>query len=208
MRFAERLTGTRHASDTRLMAIVAGEPASAHVSACEPCQHRLAALSAWAGGIADEAAALADAIVTPARLETQRAHIARRLDAAGRSARVIAFPAGSPAAAPAGTARVMRWAAAAAIGGLMIGLASGRVLFDPDGISPATSIAASAPGTPLPMPAAAPSETRRDITLEGLDEEALLHAAYERVDVDALRTIDDITPRAREVVLNLPRRMP
>jgi hypothetical protein len=205
MRFAERLTGTKHASETRLMAMAAGEPATVHVSACPACQARLAAMHDWASATAGDAAALADEIFTPARLDTQRARIARRLEAAGRSARVIAFPAGSPVAVPSGTGRLVRWAAAAAVGGVMIGFASGRLLIDRDADQPGAAIVASAPAVRAALPSGAASG---DVTREELDEEGLLHAAYERVDVDALRTIDDITPRAREVVLNLPRRMP
>ncbi|MDQ3171936.1 MAG: hypothetical protein M3Q55_17530, partial [Acidobacteriota bacterium] len=107
--------------------------------------------------------------------------------------------------APAVTTRAIRWAVAAAIGGLMVGVASGRYLLDsgdPSATRAATTTSATAPAV-TPTGAGA-----GESTLEALDEEALLNAAYERVDVDALRTIDDITPRAREVVINLPRRMP
>ena len=206
MRFAERLTGTAHASDARLLAIVAGEPASAHVSSCDACQGRLAALGTWVDGTAAEAAGLADEIFTPERLESQRARIFRRLEAAGRQARVISFPSASGVAIPTSTGRVLRWAAAAAIGGLMIGLASGRYLLDSNGgDEPRAAMAAVSPTAPAAVTA---RKAAVDASRESLDEEGLLNAAYERVDVDALRTIDDITPRAREVVINLPRRMP
>ena len=205
MRFAERLTGTAHASDARLLAIVAGEPASAHVSSCDACQGRLAALGTWADGTAAEAAALADEIFTPERLESQRARIFRRLEAAGRQARVISFPSASPMIVPATTGRVLRWAAAAAISGLMVGLASGRYLLDSNGAVEPRAAMAAVSAAPAAVPA---RNTTGDASRESLDEEGLLNAAYERVDVDALRTIEDITPRAREVVINLPRRMP
>ncbi|MDQ3168910.1 MAG: hypothetical protein M3Q55_02090, partial [Acidobacteriota bacterium] len=99
MRFAERLIGTKHATDARLLAIVAGEPATDHVSSCDACLGRLAALGTWADSTAAEAADLADEIFTEERLESQRARIFRRLETAGRSARVISFPAGAPAPA-------------------------------------------------------------------------------------------------------------
>ena len=48
-----------------------------------------------------------------------------------------------------------------------------------------------------PRTAPAKVETGRD----ALDEAALLDAAYDRVSMDALQTIDDMTPRAREITL-------
>ena len=204
MRFAERLLGNTHATDAQLLATVAGEPASDHVSSCDACRGRLAALGTWVEGTAAEAGQIADEIFTAERLESQRARIFRRLETAGRSARVISFPAGAPPASPAVTPRLIRWAAAAAFGGLMVGLGSGLYLFDAAD-APAPRAATS---TTAAAPAAVPSARTGDSALEALDEEGLLNAAYERVDVDALRTIDDITPRAREVVINLPRRMP
>ncbi|MBA3949565.1 MAG: hypothetical protein H0X44_06405 [Acidobacteria bacterium] len=207
MRFAERLNTVTHASETRLIAIVAGEPASPHVASCAACQARLEGLRAWTADVSTEAVAVADEVFTADRLAAQRARILKRLEAAGRQARVITFPAGAAIPSVSSTARVFRWAAAAALGGLMVGLGAG-VLFINLGdrtASPAsatTSVSAPAPAA-VPLSAIVASQTPAG---EELDEEGLLNAAYERVDVDALRTIDDITPRAREVAVNLPRR--
>lgn len=204
MRFAERLTTRAHASDTRLLAIVAGEPASPHVASCVACQSRLEGLRAWTSGVSAEAAGVADAVFTADRLAAQRARILKRLEAAGRQARVISFPAAAAMPSVSGTARVFRWAAAAALGGLMVGLGAGMLFMDRD-ISPAPASASVTAPRPVTVPL---SSIVAAGTPEGdaLDEEGLLDAAYERVDVDALRTIDDITPRAREVAVNLPRR--
>jgi hypothetical protein len=206
MRFAERLNGLGHASEARLLAIVAGEPAPVHVASCAACQSRLDGLRAWAGAVSSDAAAVADEIFTADRLAAQRARILKRLDAAGRPARVITFPAGGPMPSVSSTARVFRWAAAAAVGGLMVGLGAGALFIDrADGENRAAAASSvSAPrSAAVPLSAIVAAETPAG---EALDEEGLLNAAYERVDVAALRTIDDITPRAREVAVNLPRR--
>jgi len=198
MRFAEMFG--RHASEPALLAIIAGGPETAHVSSCAPCQARLAALGAWVDDTAAEAGAIADAVFTPDRLAEQKSEILRRLEAAGRSARVIAFPAGAPAPALQSTRQVLRWAAAAAVAGVMVGLASGRLL-DLNG-TPASPAAGPSARTETP-PRAQGFTTAAD----ELDEAALLDAAYDRISLDSLRTIDDMTPRAREVTLaSLPRR--
>lgn len=205
MRFAERLTTRVHASDRRLLAIVAGEPVTAHVSSCAACQARLDGLRAWTADVSADAAAAADEIFTADRLSAQRARILKRLDAASRPARVITFPGGAVPSI-AGTARVVRWAAAAALGGLMVGLGAGALFINgvERGADGAASPTAAVSG-PAAVPLSAIVAPERP-AVDALDEEGLLNAAYERVDVDALRTIDDITPRAREVAVNLPRR--
>jgi|SRR5688500_12779152 len=198
MRFAERLG--RHASDATLAAIVAGEPSTPHVASCAPCQARLADLCAWVEGTAAEAGAMADAVFTPERLAAQRDSVLARLEAAGRSARVIVFPAGAAAPASRVTADVVRWAAAAAVAFFIIGLASGRLL-DPHTAPPQQARLLA------PAPAAAPPAGGAAVASADLDEAALLDAAYDRVSLDSLRTIDDMTPRARELTLaGMPRR--
>ncbi|HEX6324894.1 MAG TPA: hypothetical protein VFZ36_14290 [Vicinamibacterales bacterium] len=197
MRFAEKFG--RHASESALLAQIAGEPATAHVSSCPVCQARLAALGAWVDDTAAEAGAMADAVFTPERLAEQKSEILRRLEAAGRSARVIAFPAGTPAPALQSTRQVLRWAAAAAVAGMMVGLASGRLL-DLNGSAQPSTAGLQPRSEPAPRPQTIASAA------DDLDEAALLDAAYDRISLDSLRTIDDMTPRAREATLaSLPR---
>ncbi|MDQ3070897.1 MAG: hypothetical protein M3R55_14360 [Acidobacteriota bacterium] len=202
MRFAERLTAG-HASENELLAVIAGEPRTPHVESCAACQARLTQLNGWLDDTAAEAAAAADEVFTPDVLAAQQAQILRRLEAAGRSARVIAFPLGSPAAAPRRTSDVLRWAAAAAIGGIMVGIASGRLL---DSGPPAAFVSGVSNGAfaTVPLSEVVSPETAR---LTGnLDEAALLVAAYERVSVDALEAMDEMTPRARDLArVSLPR---
>lgn len=197
MRFAEMFG--RHASEPALLAVIAGEPETAHVSSCAPCRARLAALRAWVGDTAADAGAMADAVFTPDRLAEQKSEILRRLEAAGRSARVIAFPAGAAAPALQSTRQVLRWVAAAAVAGVMVGLASGRLL-DLNGTQ------ASRPAGPSARTQTPPRAQSLATAADELDEAALLDAAYDRISLDSLRTIDDMTPRAREVTLAaLPR---
>jgi hypothetical protein len=186
MRFAE-IFG-RHATEPALLAVVAGKPAAPHVAACAACQARLAALRAWVDDTAAEAGAVADAAFTPQRLAAQKSAILRRLEAAGRSARVIAFPAGAPAEPRRGTREIVRWASAAAVAGLMVGLASGR-MFDLGG-----------PEAPQIVSRAVP-DIQITSALDDPDEAALLDDAYDRIPLESLRAIDDMTPRAREAVL-------
>jgi hypothetical protein len=185
----------RHVTERRLAAIAAGEPETAHVLACARCQARLAEVRAWLDGTAADAAAMADAVFTPDRLAAQKQQVLARLEAAGRSARVIAFPVGTPAPAAGATMQIVRWASAAAAAGLLIGLASGRLL-DPHTSAPPPVAVVQNPTTPDTVGVPASEAPRED-----LDEAALLEAAYDRVAIDALRTIEDMTPRAREVVL-------
>ena len=181
----------RPVTERRLAAMAAGEPETAHVMSCARCQARLAEVRTWLDGTAEDAAAIADAVFTPDRLAAQKQQVLARLEAAGRSARVIAFPVGTPATSTGSKMQIVRWATAAAAAGLLIGLASGRLLY-PNNTPPAPAAVAQAPRT-----APAKVETGRD----ALDEAALLDAAYDRVSMDALQTIDDMTPRAREITL-------
>ena len=185
MRLAE--TFGRHARESALLAIIAGGKPGTHVSSCALCQARLDALRGWVDTTAADAGAVADRVFTSDRLAAQKQQVLARLEALGRSARVIAFPAGTSSPVYSRTRDVMRWAAAAAIGGIIVGLASGRLL-DPHDTAPTVATA----NTPAPTVTADADE---------LDEAALLDAAYDRVSIDELQTIDDITPRAREVVL-------
>lgn len=102
-------------------------PAHPHLAACPACRARLADLSAWLEDVRADASAEADAAFPAERLAAQHAHIVRRLEAAGRPARVIAFPklAGPIASS---TSPVRRWVASAAAAGLIAGIALGNYM--------------------------------------------------------------------------------
>lgn len=107
----------------------ADEPLLRHLAQCAPCQARYrTACSAL-----DEGRELsiehADAAFAPDRLARQRERIMRRVEAHAHGPRILPFPATAPAdRAPFHTRVVMRWAAAAAVAGLVVGLGAGRFL--------------------------------------------------------------------------------
>ena len=102
-------------------------PAHPHLAACPACRARLAELSAWLEDVRVDASAEADAAFPAERLAAQHAYIVRRLEAAGRPARVIAFPklAGPIASS---TSPVRRWVASAAAAGLIAGIGLGNYM--------------------------------------------------------------------------------
>jgi hypothetical protein len=122
----------RHLGDAALAEIwtatAAGEQAlDEHLDACAACRARYAALASWLEGVRDEAIAEADQAFPADKLALQQAHILRRLEAMERPARVIAFPRiARPIGAQHSSAR--RWIAAAAVAGLVIGLAGGQMI--------------------------------------------------------------------------------
>jgi hypothetical protein len=113
-----------------------------HLAQCADCEARYHDLVGLLDVAGTDATERADAAFPAERLAHQRDRILRRIDAHGQRARVLSFP-----AAPAnlrGETRsrpALRWVAAAALGGLMIGLSAGRVLdqrqlFDPSRSAP------------------------------------------------------------------------
>ena len=124
----------------------------------------------------------------------------RRLEALERPARVIAFPRfARPVTSTQG--HMQRWVAAAAAAGLMIGLAAGqffdiRRAFTPMRSPAATQTARLTPSQPAGGPSIVP------VSSSSVSDEALFFGAdparpSERLSM--LRSIDDITPRARDL---------
>jgi predicted anti-sigma-YlaC factor YlaD len=102
-------------------------PSAEHLVECEACAVRYAELASFMEALRAEGLAEADAVFTPDVLRAQQQHVARRIELAGRHARVLSFPgrvvqrtmtASTSHAAP-------RWVAAAAAAGLFIGIAVG-----------------------------------------------------------------------------------
>jgi hypothetical protein len=179
-----------HLSEDDLVAVWLDARPDAHLDVCAKCAARYAALAAGMEGLQSDAADEADEIFTPDRLSAQQAHILRRLEAAERPARVIAFP-GARRIASAPAPRVRRWVAGAAAAGLLIGLAAGTALnFLPDGST--TLRQASAP-------LAAPTTNARssDISDDFFMMEADL--AVGSRGVPALAGIEAATPLGRDV---------
>lgn len=122
----DRLRHGRHLSDTELRGLIERAAADVHLSACERCSIRHAELLCAAAD-RDASHVEADAAFDDGRLAHQRTHILRRLECNHGPARVLPFPAAAGAAASLATIG-RRWVAAAAIGGLVVGIFTGGLL--------------------------------------------------------------------------------
>ena len=177
-----------------------GQPTTdPHLDTCADCQGRYAAFTDWMDGLHDDAHADADAVFTPERLAVQQAQVMRRLEALERPARVIAFPKfARPVATP--QRSVQRWVASAAAAGLIIGLAAGQFvdIRDAFGRPEIGSVSQSARANqPSRVIDATPSVT--PISASSVSDEAIFFGdLVSGAQYATLRTMDDITPRARE----------
>ena len=195
----DRLTG-RHLDDAALAAIWtrtgAGEAGlDPHLAACAECRVRLDAFASWMNEIASDARTEADGAFPAERLAVQQAQILRRLEAAERPARVIAFPKTPPPGAIA-PVPIRRWIAAAAAAGLIVGVGLGQLM---DLRHPANDVQQIATSRALPAP---PVETARGVipaSTSGNDETTLLEIeAASTPQYEALRAFDTLTPRAAD----------
>jgi hypothetical protein len=181
--------------------VVSGEAvADPHLTACAQCRSRYAAFTGWLDRIHDDAVGEAEDAFPPERLAVQQAQVMRRLEALERPARVIAFPRFSRhVSSTQGPAQ--RWVAAAAAGGLVIGLAAGqffdvRRIFTPVRTpqNPVQSVRAASqpPVGPSVVPVSVSSVTDETLFF-GADPTRISERLAE------LRSMDDITPRARDL---------
>jgi hypothetical protein len=138
--------------------------------------------------------------LTPERLAAQQAQVMRRLEALERPARVIVFPRfARPVTSTQG--RMQRWVAAAAAAGLVIGLAAGqffdiRRAFTPMRPQPTNQNARLAPAQPPGRVSVVP------VSASSVSDETLFFGAdpaRASEGLSTLRSIDDITPRARDI---------
>jgi len=119
----------------------ADEPLLRHLAHCSSCHASYGALSAVLDESRDLVVERVDAAFTAERLTHQRERIMRRIEAQN-GARILAFPAAAAAEHnPLHARPMMRWVAAAAIAGVMIGVTAGRYLdvFDFAGLSRSAS---------------------------------------------------------------------
>ena len=199
---------SRHLTDRELLETVvdagtddraARSPAAAHAAGCALCAARREQLRSALGRLSDAAEAAFEVAVTPARLTIQRRRIQRRIEHAAAppgAARLLRFPA---AAAPAwaGATPARRWFAAALAAGFIVGaLAVGSLDIArnlPAGESPAPSVPLLTPAANTASPGAvADEELMRDL------EEALAAPG-----ISPLATLDAMTPRLREVAIDI-----
>lgn len=175
--------------------------ATEHLLACAYCSARYEALASWLQTMRDEAVEEADAAFPAERLAAQHASILRRLEAAERPARIIAFPkfaqplSHRPSAAH-------RWITVAAAAGLVIGVALGQWMdlrhrFGPRPTRTADAVVATSAPTP------APSDMRVQ-TASAISDEAFLFELETSLSmhpsVAPLRALDTLTPRSRDFV--------
>jgi hypothetical protein len=174
-----------------------GRAAHPHLDVCAACRARYDAFDRWIGGVAETMRDEADAHLTPERLSAQQAQIARRLEAADRPARILAFPKAARAVIS-GHPNVRRWVTVAAAACLIAGFGLGQVfpvsqMFH----KPETAAAGNLtlPSTKIRVEQLTPEVTP-------FNDEELLSDAFTRSHVQTLSALDDITPHARDIVLN------
>ena len=195
-----------HLSDDRLIEVCLLDAASVaeqhHFGTCARCDARRARLQSLLDDVSGAAAAEADAVFPPERLARQQARILSQLQHDGRPGRVIAFPAGYAQEPMASRTRPStRWIAAAAVAGLVIGVAAGRFGHDysfgrPGGIR--TPIAQPAEGPEL---RAGSTGAILEVSTAVSDEEFLsqIEIAIDGPAAAALQPLDDLTPLPWEV---------
>ncbi|HEU4939956.1 MAG TPA: hypothetical protein VFT39_26085 [Vicinamibacterales bacterium] len=201
MSILNRLRLTAHLDDAGLTAIWTDASATgvrqshAHLESCSPCRARYAELASWLETLRLDATTEAHENFPPERLAAQHAQIFRRLEAAERPARVIAFPRfAQPLTSR--TSHASRWIAAAAAAGLIVGVGVGQLMDLRHSLSRATTEARVAPTTmargvdPRMQPV---NVTRDEAFLSDLD------ASLSRAAVPELRALDAFTPRASEL---------
>jgi predicted anti-sigma-YlaC factor YlaD len=197
-----RLRLSAHLDDAALAAIWTDEATSGvrqahpHLESCQACRVRFAELSAWLQDLRNDATAEADQHFSPERLAAQHALIFRRLEAAERPARVIAFPRfAQPLTSR--TSHASRWVAAAAAAGLIVGVGVGQLMdlrhsFTSQPQAATAQARATGPRTPVGgEPFVQPLNDTVDETF--LSE---LDATLSRASVPELRALDAFTPRA------------
>lgn len=206
MSLLSRNRAQRHLTDDAFAdlwstAASSGEPmADPHLASCAQCRARYAAFTGWLDRIHDDAVGEANDAFPPERLAAQQAQVMRRLEALERPARVIAFPRfARPATSTPSYAQ--RWVAAAAAAGLIIGVAAGQLVDVRRMFTPARTVATqqTARFTPT-QPVATPSVVPASFS-SASDETLFFGADATRISerLSTLRSMDDITPRARDL---------
>lgn len=181
-----------------------GAPAAhPHLRRCAECRLRFASFSSWLHELRVDAIAEAEAMIPAERLAAQQAQIFRRLEAAERPARVIAFP--KVPVEPHRPISGRRWIAGAAAAGLLVGLGLGqwldlRHLSSEPSAFPADRMADTRPAMAPASPAMVPAVAAFNDEAELEEFEALSTPRYE-----ALRAYETFTPRAADFVTSSTR---
>jgi len=193
-----RLRLTAHLDDEGLAAIWTDASISGikqvhpHLESCTACRARFVELSSWLESVRVDATSEADEGFPAERLAAQHALIFRRLEAAERPARVIAFPRfAQPLTSR--TSHVSRWVAAAAAAGLIVGVGLGQVMDFRHSL-----IRASGNQAHVSAPPSSASRDPRVQAISATRDEAFLSELDASIShgVPELRALDAFTPRA------------
>jgi hypothetical protein len=197
------MSRSRHLSETELVGLLipgsdvptASDVASrAHLSECQSCADRSADLQSLLDAVSETAQTDAETYTSTERLASQRKKIVRRLRRSvepPQAAHLLQFPS---IAQPTMTHahRVGRWLTAAAVAGLVVGIATGRLLH----LHPQTELADAVLEN---------TTTSQNDVLSSLEDDALL----QEVDlmlmaprIHELDPLDEITPRIREIAVS------
>jgi hypothetical protein len=195
----ERL-GRGHLSERQLASVWTSGGSHPHLDACEACRARFRRFDLWITGLGDELRTEADAAFFPEQLVVQQAQITRRIEAMERPGRIIAFPKAARAVIS-GHSHVRRWVTVAAAASLIAGFSLGQVV-------PLKTI--RRPHQIAAAPAARPAPASRAVALPSTieaapplsDEEMFSSDAFSRSHVSTLSALDDMTPHARDTILN------
>lgn len=182
-----------------------------HLNQCDLCGNRSIKLQTFLNGLGETNETSLDQAFPVGRLATQRERIMRRLRRSvqpARPGRVLSFPALTrPAFAGIHSAR--RWLAVAAVAGLVAGIGVGQFLhFHPE---PAVALedtdvsmarVETAPATRVQRQPSTASFTDPAVGTEDafLDELEMMLSSPQ---VPVLSPLDEITPRIREVAVNV-----
>ena len=196
-----------HAADDRLIALYFGdEEAGAddrravrqHLHGCETCTWRYTELTAPLERLRQDAAGEADEVFTPTRLDLQREKILSRISQA-QASRVIPFPASSTRLDRSGVRRpLVRWIAAAAAAGILVGVVGGRLLQNSGGRVSAPPVARTVIAA-LPSSEVVSDSPTRSASIER--DEAVMNEIEQAVfghRITALSALDELTPHVRQ----------
>jgi len=193
----ERL-GRGHLSDAtfaRLWTEDAGAgPTHPHLEVCAACRARYGEFAVWMTDLGDELRNEADERLTAERLAVQQAQIVRRLETLDRPARVIAFPKAARAVIS-GHSHVRRWVTVAAAASLIAGFGLGQVM-------PLRVATRRPPATVAQLNQSKTKAIAKEIPPVTISEEELLSDSFTRSHLSTLSALDDMTPHARDTVLN------
>ena len=180
-----------------------------HLKQCDLCGNRSIKLQTFLNGLGETNETSLDQAFPVGRLATQRERIMRRLRRSvqpARPGRVLSFPAlARPAFA--GIHRARHWLAAAAVAGLVVGIGAGQFLHihpEPAVTMEEASLAGveTAPAIRVQQQPSTPSFTDPAVGSEDafLDELEMMLSSPQ---VPVLSPLDEITPRIREVAVNV-----